>query len=90
MADLIPESPVPILPEPRREPPPMPVVPGPKLNPLPGSKEYRQWQYGEYYASLYTQLVIYGKSPNLAAELAREASDHIMKAGYPFPSIKVG
>jgi len=90
MADPIPDNPIPGLPEPTRIPAP-PLVPEPKkLNPLPGTPEYRQSLRDEYYTSLYTQLIIYGKSPNLASELAKEAADHIMRAGFPFPQIKVG
>lgn len=44
----------------------------------------------QYYAELYTQLIIYGKSPNLASEIAKEAADHLYRANLPFPSLKVG
>jgi secreted Zn-dependent insulinase-like peptidase len=87
MADQIPDNPVQNLPEPTAIPAPL------TLNPLPQSKtkeQLRQEAYGLYYSSIYTQLVIYGKSPNLASELAKEAANHIMRAGFPFPQIKVG
>jgi secreted Zn-dependent insulinase-like peptidase len=87
MADQIPDNSVQNLPEPTAIPAP------PTLNPLHQSKtkeQLRQEAYRLYYSSIYTQLIIYGKSPNLATELAKEASEHIMRNGFPFPEIKVG
>lgn len=44
----------------------------------------------KYYAELYTQLIVYGKSPNLAAEIAKEAADHLARQNFPFPELRVG
>lgn len=43
-----------------------------------------------YFAALYTQLIINGKAPNNAIEIAKEAADYLYRSKYTFPNIVVG
>ena len=62
----------------------------PNVKPLPTGADIRKEKSELYYASMYSQLIIYGKSPGLAAELAKEATDHLLRNDKPFPELKVG
>lgn len=61
-----------------------------RVRPLPMAEMTKDELRNKYYAELYTQLIVYGKSPNLAAEIAKEAADHLARQNFPFPELRVG